>query len=189
MSKSPPIKNLRSDSQALPRWFTGVRRRGLLARLTPEAWHTLSAVLSFTTGEGRATFTLDQLCVALGQPRPLAAEHLQGLSVITETGEPLVLPERDQAGEISGATIAPLAELTFTAPEFTPAPLPSDDPLSGALAAAGLNASQIQQLLRAFPNEQITRQLTWLPARGARNPAALLIRAIEGDWDPPKEVT
>ena len=43
------------------------------------------------------------------------------------------------------------------------------------------------QLLRAFPADRIRRQLNWLPARQARNPAAMLLRAVEQDWGPPRE--
>jgi hypothetical protein len=59
--------------------------------------------------------------------------------------------------------------------------------LNGELAAIGLNPAQVASLRRRFSRAEIRRQLSWLPARGARNPAALLIRAIEQDWDEPKE--
>jgi hypothetical protein len=115
----------------------------------------------------------------------------------------LALLDHDPAGEIVGATLAPVemlsgakAPLPAEAPLLTETPLPLPELANGSsslelhrtLAAAGLNPDQIAWLLKSFPRDRIQLQLDWLPRRQARNPAALLIRAIEGDWGPPREV-
>jgi hypothetical protein len=183
----------------LGRWFTAARREGLLALLAPEVWHTLSALLSFTGRDGRREFTVDQLAIALGQSREQALARLDQLAQTEWRKEPLAVLERDLAGEIVGATLAPidvLAGAKAPLPVEAPLPLPelahgpdegSSPDLGGPLAAAGLNSDQIAGLLRRFPPERIRRQLDWLPQRRARNPAALLIRAIEDDWGAPRE--
>ena len=62
------------------------------------------------------------------------------------------------------------------------------DALKGRLTEVGLNSAQISRLANRFSEADVARQLDWLPARGARNPAALLIRAVEQQWDEPKEL-
>lgn len=54
-----------------------------------------------------------------------------------------------------------------------------------ALREVGLETAQCHSLLTRFDPERIQRQLDWLPWRHARRPAAYLIRAVEGDYDPP----
>jgi hypothetical protein len=73
-------------------------------------------------------------------------------------------------------------------PEVPAAPgnVPASD-LTGDLEAVGLNPDQIEWLTHRFQQDRIRRQLGWLPARQARNPAAMLIRAVEQDWGPPRE--
>src|SRR3954452_22925569 len=80
---------------ALGRWFTAARREGLLALLPPEVWHTLSALLSFTNRDGRRTFTVDQLAIALGQSREVALARLDQLTQTEWRGEPLAVLEPD----------------------------------------------------------------------------------------------
>jgi hypothetical protein len=183
----------------LGRWFTAARREGLLALLDPEVWHTLSALLSFTCRDGRRCFTVDQLGVALGHSREEALARLEQLIQTEWHGRPLAVLERDPQGEIVGAALAPIdvlagakaplpADPVSSLPELTPLPEgPEPDALSGPLAAVGLNPEQIEWLRRSFPAARIRRQLDWLPQRQARNPAALLLKAIEGDWGPPRE--
>src|SRR5438094_829621 len=110
----------------LGRWFTAARRDGLLALLTPEVWHTLSAILSFTCRDGRREFTIDQLAVALGQSRDASLARLDQLTQSTWRDEPLAVLERDPLGEITGASLASLEVLSGAkAPRFMePEPLP-----------------------------------------------------------------
>jgi len=176
----------------LARWFTGVRRDGFLACLGPEAWHTLSALLSFTRRDGGRRFTLDQFATVISQPRDEAARRLQALADTYWKGEPLAVLALDPAGQVREVALAPIERLAVIDPEpassgahvVATSLLPGG--LTNQLVAVGLNPSQIDMLGRRFPEAAIRRQLEWLPARGARNPAALLIRAIEQDWDEPK---
>jgi hypothetical protein len=195
------------EASLLGRWFTGARREGFLSGLSPEAWHTLSAILSFTSRDGQRLFTPDQLALALGFPREEALRRLEDLAGIEWQGAPLVTPERDAAGEIAGATLAPLELLARLEPEE---PAHADErevpgrgsqeseaaagsteeiaspALGTELEDLGLTPDQIDWLTLHFPESQIRRQLDWLPDRAARNPAAMLIRAVEGDWAPPR---
>lgn len=183
-----------SDSYVLGRWFTAARRQGLLAVTPAEAWHTLSCVLSFTGRDGARHFTTDQVALSLVLPRDEALRRLTELASTQWRGQPLVTLLVDESGEVTGAELGPLellAGVSAAQDESSAAPLPALPPDEGAvvsaLAAVGLRAEQIEWLTRSFPVEQIQRQLEWLPKRGARNPAALLLRAVEGNWAAPKE--
>jgi hypothetical protein len=181
----------------LGRWFAAARRAGLLALLPLDAWHTLSALLSFTRRDGGRSFTLDQLATALGQSREEAERRLQHLTEIEWKAAPLARLEHDPTGEVVGVQLAPLDCLDRIDPPADPEPA-RDRPgaarpageaqqLAPALEGVGLDAEQIEALLQRFPAERIRRQLDWLPHRQARNPAALLIRAIEQNWSAPRE--
>jgi hypothetical protein len=186
-----------TEARWLGRWFTTVRRAGLLSLLPAEAWHTLSALLSFTCRDGGRRFTLDQLAIALGQSRATAEQRLDQLAETEWQGQPLARLERDPAGEVVGVQLAPIECLDRIAPPEAsgptaadagePAPAAAPPDLATDLERVGLDAEQIQSLLQRFPAERIRRQLDWLPHRQARNPAALLIRAIEQDWSAPRE--
>jgi hypothetical protein len=45
--------------------------------------------------------------------------------------------------------------------------------------------SVVEVLLEKYPLELIERQLEWLPFRNPRDPAGMLIRAVQDDWDRP----
>lgn len=188
----------------MARWLTAARRQGFLAQVPPDPWHTLSAVLSFTCRDGRRRFTLDQLALALAVPRAEAARRLEELSRAPWRGQPLAVPEAGPDGEVAGAEIAPV-ELLVSLAVDAEAPVGSETPpqpnlpeplglgtgldagLGAELERAGLRPEQAARLLREFPPERLRRQLAWLPRRGARNPAALLIKAVEQDWGEPRE--
>lgn len=196
MSQPPSLPDPSLEPAALGRWFTGARREGFLTRLSPEAWHTLCAVLSFTSADNRRSFTIDQLSVALGVPRREAQARFNELADTAWKGLRLLTPVFDSSGNVSGATLAPIEVLSRVREQHAASPTlgtsredENDEPddLSQQLSAVGLNSAQITNLRRHFSLAEIRRQLKWLPARGARNPAALLIRAIEQDWDEPKE--
>jgi hypothetical protein len=184
------------EGRLMARWLTAARRQGFLALVPPDSWHALSAVLSFTCRDGRRRFTLDQLALALAVPRAEAARRMEGLARTQWRGQPLAVPESGPDGEVAGAEVAPVELLlsidTGSAappplPAAGPAPLPPPDGLRAELEAAGLRPEQADRLLAAYPAERLRRQLGWLPRRAARNPAAFLVKAVEGDWDEPKE--
>lgn len=172
--------------------MVGIRREGFLALLEPEAWHTLSAILSFTSRDGHRRFTSEQLGVAIGESREEAERRLSALAQVAWKNRALLTPQFDHDGAVCGAIVARIERLAISgAPEdgaasfhretFTPE-------LVRRLNSVGLNSGQIARLAEHHPEGKVQRQLDWLPARGARNPAALLIRAIEQNWDEPKEV-
>jgi hypothetical protein len=186
-----------TEARWLGRWFTAARRAGLLSLLPADAWHTLAALLSFTCRDGGRSFTLEQLAIALGQSPAAAGQRLAQLTEIEWQGQPLARLEYDPAGAVVGVQLAPIECLDRIAPPHESGPTPADPgesatagpalDLATDLERAGLDAEQIQSLLQRFPAERIRRQLDWLPRRQARNPAALLIRAIEQDWSAPRE--
>jgi hypothetical protein len=197
------------------RWFAAARRRGFLAAVPPEPWHTLCALLSFTCRDGRRLFTADQLALSLAVPRVEAERRLADLERAQWHGQPLASLERDADGAVCGAALAPadllLRPVSSEAAPATPAalapplppvegsapgsPPPSVPPgegdgtgdLGADLEEAGLTPEQSAWILTTFPEERVRRQLRWLPQRGARNPAAFLVRAVENDWSAPKE--
>lgn len=185
----PPTPRRDRHQAWLGRWFTGIRRAGFLTTFGAEDWHTLCALLSFTSQAGRCVFTVDQLGTVLGLPRESAATRLERLARVRWHGEPVVTPSTDETGAVTGVTLADLAPLAVgTAIPLGETSHPLLPPtLLESLRQVGLNSVQIDSLARRFPETEIRRQLGWLPARGARNPAALLIRAIEQGWDEPKE--
>jgi hypothetical protein len=203
-SPSPLTTPVSSSSSPVPphtlgRWFAAIRRDGFLALLDPEEWQTLSALLSFTRRDGRRVFTVEQLAVAIGQSPETARTRLEQLARVQWRDAPLAALERDPEGEIVGATLAPVetlsgeraplppeAEAVLSGPASLPTPA-ATDALPLQLREVGLNPEQVAWLLRSFPPGRIQQQLEWLPSRQARNPAALLIRAVEGDWGPPRE--
>lgn len=191
MPKSSPITPQTPHPYPSARWFTEARRAGLLTLLPAEVWHTLSALLSFTSHDGARRFTIDQLAAALGQSRPEALRRLDAAGLMQWRDRPLLTVERDADGEIQGASLESLdAFLCAAPPPSDPSaskeiPLPPD--LLQALTTVGLNRVQIDNLAKRFPEAELRQQLQWLPARGARNPAALFIRAVEQGWTEPKE--
>ena len=54
-----------------------------------------------------------------------------------------------------------------------------------ALMALGVSRPQTQALIAQYDLERIERQLRFLPHRSARKPSALIVAAIEEDYEPP----
>jgi hypothetical protein len=190
------LKTPTPEAYIVGRWFTAARRQALLATLSPEAWHTLSAILSFTSRDGQRRLTIEQLALALALPRDTARARLDALAEVQWHDQPLLTLERDSDGEVVGATLASLdlfarivpedADATSSHEDAVGAPEAPDPRLVADLEAAGLDTAQIERLTRQFPHDRLRRQLDWLPARQAHNPAAMLVRAIEQDWGPPR---
>jgi hypothetical protein len=53
------------------------------------------------------------------------------------------------------------------------------------LVHVGVGLRKAESLVNHYSEERIRRQLKWLPLRGPRRPASLLISAIEHDYGPP----
>ena len=80
----------------------------------------------------------------------------------------------------------PLLPTSLTADTMNTLDLPPEaQEIRARLLATGLKSLQTDMLLARFDTERIRRQLDWLPARHARNPAAFLLAAIEKDYEPP----
>lgn len=58
------------------------------------------------------------------------------------------------------------------------------------LGEVGFDEKTAEQLVSAYPSQQIANQIRWLPLRGAKqNPLGMLRRAIEENWPEPKAAT
>jgi hypothetical protein len=80
------------------------------------------------------------------------------------------------------------ASSTNASPALAPpahAPTPEQAALEQQLMQQGVTPEQAQALVSKFDPLRIRRQLMWLPYRHARNPAGLLITAIEDDYEAP----
>lgn len=58
-----------------------------------------------------------------------------------------------------------------------------------SLVNTGVSEHIASELVRNYPAERITRQLRMLPFRNAREPAAMLVKAIREDWSAPSAYT
>ena len=59
------------------------------------------------------------------------------------------------------------------------------DELVLELVQVGVGVRKAESLVSSYPNEDIRRQLRWLPFRAARRRASLLIASIEHNYDEP----
>jgi hypothetical protein len=187
---------------ALSEWFAALRRAGWFSLVPAEEWQTLSALLSFPLHEGACSFAVEQVAYVLGVEELEADRRLDALSRLDWRGVPLLRLERDAYGQVSGGALGPLGlfgngpSLGYgdsSAPEIrteessSRSLSPEASGLALRLRDTGLYPDQVDRLLSSYPEDRIIRQLDWLPARKARVPAAMLVRAVEGDWGPPKE--
>lgn len=59
------------------------------------------------------------------------------------------------------------------------------DQLVLELVELGVALRKAESLVRRYPNQEIHKQLDWLPFRSARRPASMIIAAIENNYDKP----
>ena len=64
-------------------------------------------------------------------------------------------------------------------------PLTVREELVLSIVELGVSLRKAEYLVNRYPESRIRRQLAWLPKRGARRPASLLIASIERDFDAP----
>ncbi|MBN1580851.1 MAG: hypothetical protein JXA89_09130 [Anaerolineae bacterium] len=53
--------------------------------------------------------------------------------------------------------------------------------------ALGVATTMVEVLLERYPLDRLERQLSWLPSRKPRDPAALFVRAVQEDWSQPMQ--
>jgi hypothetical protein len=179
------------------------RMLGRLRRLASLSWRGEPILMEQGTESGLRLF----------QPSPhlLAVRRSLVFPALERAGEPLAIPLQIQesgygTGGQGAAPIAreaviaysrakygrPRAEVEATIERFLrgePEPTTSEEEarllLRRRLTDTGLTGEQADRLLDAFPSESIEQQLGWLPYRRARNPAGLLLAAIEGNYEAP----
>ncbi len=81
---------------------------------------------------------------------------------------------------------SPMPFMTYQEPTLQPSPQDeASNALRDALIQFGLYPEQAEEILAEYEQERVERQLAWLPYRGARNPAGMLMAAIRGDYEAP----
>ncbi len=110
----------------------------------------------------------------------------------------ITAPPQIRRGAVAIAPEQPALSEAEATPE--PAPAPPETTILGqtttsearewlalkrALVEMGVPDYRAGELLDTYPIEVIRRQMEWLPLRGARNPVAYLLAAIEGDYQAP----
>jgi len=70
---------------------------------------------------------------------------------------------------------------------FPPTPRQEVEEVAVRLAECGVSHDQIVRLVQDHSISRIRKQLDWLPLRRAKKPAALIVAAIEKDYDAPAE--
>jgi len=103
-----------------------------------------------------------------------------GQSLPAPADIPEAVPER-AGGPYPGAEAGPPADFQSGR---DPEAMPAGD-LRGRLLALGVSPDQADLLLARYGAGRIARQLRWLPYRSANNPPALLVAAIEEDYEEP----
>ena len=63
----------------------------------------------------------------------------------------------------------------------------SEEEIIKQLVIVGVGRERATLITRTHSPELIQRQLNWLPYRHAQNPPAMLIKAIEEEWEEPEE--
>jgi DNA-binding MarR family transcriptional regulator len=66
--------------------------------------------------------------------------------------------------------------------------IPEPDAVARMMRAIGVRSAMTVRLLTDKGEAACYRQVVWLKYRGAEDPAAMLVRAIQEDWDEPKEL-
>jgi hypothetical protein len=122
-------------------------------------------------------------------PGLLADKHTQPEPEVTVL--PIPAAGREAVVQASRAAYAvPRAEAEAAVAEQLgiPAFADSDSPEGEAwrgLMAAGVPKEQARELVDEYPAEEILRQLEWLPARNAREPARFIVAAIRERYGQP----
>lgn len=178
---------------------TVFRMRGRLRRLSQVLWREQPLVTIQQAGDGQQFFFPSPHLLATRHSAILpATKWKRGQSVDSEmiTGETspaIPASSREAVIAYSRANYGrPRAEVEAQIERFLrgePEPSTPEEAarllLRRRLLDKGLTQEQADRLLASYPPESLERQLVWLPYRYARNPAGLLMAAIEGDYDAP----
>ena len=154
-----------SDLQAI---CDAYRRATGFADLCPEALRAIAQRRALSTAYVAAKLALLRAAMAAGEVRQARGYFLAALDRDwTEQPRPA-----DRRGQQDTA-------------RQDPAAMPPDDTdLVAALVGVGVTPEAAARLIRDNP-DGARRQLRWLPQRKARDPAAMLVRAIAEDWPEP----
>lgn len=88
--------------------------------------------------------------------------------------------------------LEPIGEILPQSLPNKPEPLSPDEAvlsereeLTLELMEFGVSMRKAEQLVTRYPLKKLRRQIRWLPLRGPKRPASLLIASIENNYDAP----
>lgn len=169
-----------------------------LQRLTKRLWQEKPLVSEQPTESGLRFFVpsptllrVQQVCVLSADALQGSANLLSGNERIVQGGhrQEIIAQSRARYGRPRHEVEAQIHRFLRGEPMEEEIPTTPEEEahlhLKGQLLAVGLTREEADVLLDTYPPDHIQRQLDWLPLRHARNPAAYLLAAIEGDYEPP----
>lgn len=68
--------------------------------------------------------------------------------------------------------------------EYKNKPNDRQSSIRSKLIEIGVSKKTIEELIKEYPEDQIEKQIKYLPYRRAKNKAAFIVKAIKGDWEP-----
>ncbi|BDI31486.1 hypothetical protein CCAX7_35370 [Capsulimonas corticalis] len=175
------------------------KMRARMNRLTDTQWLGKALVHEIKRPTGMDAYALSPEILAEAPWQPDDMQNLQVEpdgrlvhsvrdAIVAHSRERYTKPRADVEREIAefyGWRRSEYAEKEETS-EIAAKADPQRDDLRRRLFAVGVGGSQAEELLDAYPADQIHRQLDWLPYRNARNRSGLLLAAIEQDYAEPR---
>ena len=163
------------------------KAKGRMERLTGTQWRGQPLVAELARPDGLGAYVPGRALVTHeDMPTP---ESSQPPSLPTAGREAVVTHSRARYAKTRAEVEAQIGELMgWAPPDFAgedPAVAEGKRRAFQAITDLGMPRDQALDLLGRFPLEAVERQLTWLPLRGAKNPARFLAAAIEGDYEMP----
>jgi hypothetical protein len=164
--------------------------------------------------ENKARARMERLITLVWRGQPVVREVQHELGADTYTLSPHLLAVREAAGAPAAERTLPayraagreavvarsraehatpraeaermvLEQLGHRPPEPGPDPSSPEGAALNRLLAVGVSHAVALHLVRDYPIGEVSAQLDWLPYRAAKNPARLVVAAIENDYDAP----
>lgn len=169
-------------AEALGTSDTEAQRR--LHELTQITWQEQPLVYCVERETALPVYCLSPHLVTNEQPPALPEP---AAPVVHAAGRAAIIAHsRARYGRPRAEAEALVAEQLGQSPEAS-----ADTPIGEAwrrLLALGVSREQVEELIAGYPVQAILQQLEWLPERGARNPARLVVAAIRENYEPPLSV-
>ena len=159
-----------------------------MERLAGVSWHGNPVIHEQARENGLHAFVPSRVVLAVTEARPVPAEA--GEAPIRPAGRQAVTEySRARYGRPRAEVEADIARrMGWGPPAFedeAPEIAEEKRALYGQLSGQGMTNAQALDVLGRFDLGRVRRQVSWMPHRGAKNPARYLMAAIENDYDPP----